>query len=131
MIRVIGLNALAIDLGRASASTAARAAAVTRTHTARLVTQVKANASGRPGPRAITGDYRRSITGKVTSGFGKVRGSAYTNKAQAARLELGFHGIDSLGRSYSQQALPHFKPAHDKVRPGYEADIAEIATEGL
>lgn len=87
-----------------------------------LLTQVKANASGRPGPRAITGDYRRSWTRKkVPGGF-----NVGTNRPQARRLEYGFVGADSLGRVYNQPPYPHLGPAVDLIEPIFLARMEEV-----
>lgn len=84
--------------------------------------QIRGNASGRPGPRVITGDYRRSINGRIAEvGPGGVVGEIGTNAAQARRLEYGFFGPDSLGRQYRQPPYPHFQPAL--------GDIARFAEE--
>lgn len=87
-----------------------------------LLTRVKANASGRPGPNAPTGDYRRSWTRrKVTGGF-----SVGTNRPQARRLEYGFVGTDSIGRTYNQPPYPHLGPAVDVIEPLFNRRMAEI-----
>jgi len=92
-----------------------------------LERRVASNASGRPGPNVITGNYRRSINHQITSSESEVTGTVGTNAPQARRLEHGFHGTDSLGRSYSQPAYPHFGPALDSVKSEFEADVAAIA----
>ena len=84
-----------------------------------LRTKVMAKASGRPGPRAITGDYRRSWTQKHTGGGGTSRSEVGTNAVQGRRLEYGFHGTDSLGRTYNQPPFPHARPAFDEAAPGF------------
>lgn len=73
--------------------------------------RVKANASGRPGPNAPTGDYRRSWVTSYQKKAGTITGIAGTNKPQGRRLEYGFHGADSLGRVYNQPPYPHVGPA--------------------
>jgi hypothetical protein len=93
-------------------------------YTMLLETRVKANASGRPGPEAPTGDYRRSIGRQMSSAGGTVVGSVGTNRWQARRLEFGFTGTDSLGRYYDQPPYPHFGPAVDQVGPAFEAAAA-------
>lgn len=101
-------------------------------------TRVRAAASGRPGPRAVTGDYRRSITLEMASGpieYGGGRGSVAivgTNRPQARRLELGFTGVDSLGRHYAQPPYPHFEPplwrvAEDLSRALLAAAVTAVA----
>lgn len=101
-----------------------------------LQTRVKARASGRPGPNVVTGDYRRSIGVQFyrdpKAGFVAVVG---TNKPQGPRLEFGFHGVDSLGRSYDQPPYAHFGPAFDQTKPELEtaADltVTNLITEAL
>lgn len=86
---------------------------------AALQRQVQLNASGRPGPNAPTGDYRRSINRRTTRTATTSRCEVGTNKPQGRRLELGFVGTDALGRSYDQQAFPHFAPALQFVEAGF------------
>ena len=93
-----------------------------------LQTQVKANASGRPGPQAPTGDYRRSIGLQFSRDGGTVRASVGTNRPQGRRLEFGFTGVDAAGRHYNQPPFPHFGPAVDKIAPEFHAAVARLAT---
>ena len=88
-----------------------------------LETMVKANASGRPGPRVITGDYRRSITRQSTRTLGRSAVLVGTNRPQGRRLEYGFSGTDSLGRRYSQPPYAHFGPAAEQFRPLFIAAV--------
>lgn len=92
-----------------------------------LETKIKGRASGRPGPRIITGDYRRSWTTQ------RIRGGAIvgTNKAQGPRLEHGFNGTDSLGRGYNQPPYPHVRPAADEIEQQYAPDMFRVMTLGL
>jgi hypothetical protein len=97
-------------------------------YTALLATRAQANASGRPGPNAVTGDYRRAIgwqSGADTA-LGTVWGVVGTDKPQGRRLEMGFHGVDSLGRRYDQPPYPHFGPAFDAVAPLFEVALGEL-----
>lgn len=121
------LTQLAADLRAAGALVQARAAKLVRHHGILLQTQVKANASGRPGPRAPTGDYRRSIDLRVGVDNGAVVAQIGTNRPQGRRLEFGFHGVDSRGRHYDQPPYAHFGPALDKIGPKFEADLADLA----
>jgi hypothetical protein len=84
-----------------------------------LRTRVRARASGRPGPRVVTGDYRRSIALQMTRERGAYTAVVGTNSVQGRRLEYGFVGADSLGRMYNQQPLPHFQPALDETAPQF------------
>ncbi|MEU9014246.1 HK97 gp10 family phage protein [Streptomyces sp. NPDC048479] len=72
---------------------------------------IRANASGRPGPNIITGDYWASWQ-TVTRGipYG-AECSIRTDRPQARRLEFGFTGFDSLGRYYDQPPFAHVGPA--------------------
>lgn len=114
--------ALVADFDNASDSAQARATRVTRHHAMLLETRIKANASGRPGPRAITGNYRRSWS---TSHMGMMS-TVGTNAPQARRLEWGFYGPDRLGRVYNQPPYPHVGPAVDAITPGYQRSLADI-----
>lgn len=89
--------------------------------TAELERTVKRNASGRPGPNAPTGNYRRSINRQVQRLPPGTTGQVGTSAPQGRRLEYGFHGVDSLGRTYRQPAYPHFGPALDDIGPKFLA----------
>ncbi|MFJ2780288.1 HK97 gp10 family phage protein [Kitasatospora sp. NPDC087315] len=89
--------------------------AVTRLvrHQATLLRQqIRAHASGRPGPNAITGRYRESWTVEVAPGTGGfAEATIGTAEPYGRRLEFGFVGVDSLGRHYNQPPFPHVAPA--------------------
>jgi len=118
-ITVHGADRIAKDWSKAAATADATAYRITRTYTQLLTTSVKAHASGRPGPRTVTGDYRRSITGDVERKAGSVIGVVGTTRPQGARLELGYSGTDSLGRRYDVGPFPHFRPALSKIEEAY------------
>lgn len=113
---------LAADFHQAGATAQARANRVTRHHAMLLETRIKANASGRPGPRVITGDYRRSWTTRHLGATSIVG----TNKPQARRLEFGFYGPDSLGRVYNQRPFPHVGPAYEATAIGYRRALSDL-----
>ncbi|WP_329474251.1 HK97 gp10 family phage protein (plasmid) [Streptomyces sp. NBC_01723] len=77
-----------------------------------LLAMIKFNASGRPGPNIITGDYFDSWKPEpfpVPDGGGMDIG---TTEPQGKRLEYGFmYRYDSLGRFYRQPPFPHVGPA--------------------
>lgn len=75
-----------------------------------LRTQIIANAGGRPGPNFPTGDYRGSWEVRPLPGPDIAVGIG-TNRPQGRRLELGFTGTDSLGRTFNQPPFPHVAPA--------------------
>lgn len=92
-----------------------------------LQRRVRENASGRPGPNVITGEYRESIKYspfKLSQGLGA---EVYSDAPQAFRLEYGFVGVDSIGRHYNQPPFPHFRPAIESMSGEfYEAVDAAI-----
>lgn len=82
---------------------------------------IRENASGRPGPNVISGDYRDSWVEPrpfaVPDGGGAVVG---TMAVQARRLEYGFFEMfDSIGRFYRQPPFPHVEPAVDELSGEY------------
>lgn len=99
-------------------------AVITQTHGNILLARIKANASGRPGPRIVTGDYNRSWNLRMSKHSRGVEADAGTNKVQGPRLEFGFVGADSLGRHYNQPPYPHARPAFDLVAPMYYSALA-------
>lgn len=129
-VTVTGDREVVLSFQAASVAVAEQAARVTRHYGQLLTTQVQAKASGRPGPNAPTGDYRRSIHLQVyAEGFGKVTAAVGTNKPQGARLEFGFAGVDSLGRVYDQPPYPHFGPAFDLIAPRYESAMERVVRQ--
>jgi hypothetical protein len=76
---------------------------------------VRGNASGRPGPRVRTGDFRRSIIGDAERAGPVILGQIGTNAAQGPRLEFGFFGPDALGRVYNQPPYPYLQPSVPEV----------------
>lgn len=93
---------------------------------AALRTQVRANASGRPGPRTPTGDYRRSIA-QVNGLEGEVPVALiYTNAPQGPRLEYGFNGVDVLGRRFHQPPYPHWRPAAAGIQELFDAECTRL-----
>ena len=95
-----------------------------------LETRIKASASGRPGPNAPTGDYRRSWNTETVYLGEVVQVDVGTNKPQGRRLEFGFHGTDSLGRHYNQPPYPHveknIEPVVDEIVAGVEAEVSKL-----
>lgn len=103
-----------------------------------LVAATQINASHRPGPNAPTGDYRGSWKAEpVMAPANTVAWSAGTDRPQAMRLEYGFGGdeavntvgIDSLGRHYHQDPLPHHGPAVDVIGPKFDEAMAKVAEQ--
>lgn len=95
------------------------------------VARIKGYASGRPGPNVITGDYRGSWhpgpTRRLPYGAQCTIG---TDRPQGRRLEFGFVGTDSLGRTYNQPPFPHVQPAlpyiQDTLMASMRLAVAEV-----
>lgn len=123
---------ITVDAGQVAANLAAYGVRVheaivgtTRMYGQLLVTAVQRNASGRPGPRAITGDYRRSWSMRLEQDGASVVATAGTNRPQARRLEYGFTGTDSLGRHYRQPPYPHVRPALTEIGPQFQDAVRQ------
>lgn len=123
--KVVGARVVATGFATLARDSSARGRAIVGHYTLLLQTKVRGNASGRPGPNAPTGDYRRSISRRVTSTGGSATGVVGTNSAQGRRLELGFTGVDSLGRHYNQPPYPHFGPAVEAIEPQFMRALEE------
>ncbi|GAA2136716.1 hypothetical protein GCM10009760_16400 [Kitasatospora kazusensis] len=118
---------IAVQLEARAAALLPAAVAAVRHHAMLLETAVKANASGRPGPNAPTGDYRRSWTHEVQVGADGVEAVVGTNKPQSRRLEFGFVGPDILGRIFHQPPYPHVGPAVERITPLFVAALGAVA----
>ncbi|MDJ0464985.1 hypothetical protein [Streptomyces sp. H27-C3] len=92
---------------------------------------IRAGASGRPGPNAITGRYRASWQVQVVPRRHGATATVGTFAPQGRRLELGFYGADSLGRVYAQPPFPHVAPALAQLQPGFAARVATAALGAL
>lgn len=129
--RVTGGDLIASGLSQAAAQSGVTAKAVVRKYGALLQTRIQARASGRPGPNAPTGDYRRSWNTRYSSGPGVEMASVGTNAPQGRRLEYGFVGADSLGRHYNQQPYPHVGPAAQQTEPEFVEELRKKIGEVL
>lgn len=96
-----------------------------------LKTRIMANASGRPGPNAPTGDYLRSWNVQMQGNADYARANVGTNAPQGRRLEYGFVGADSLGRVYNQPPFPHVGPAVDATAEPFIAAIEAAAIASI
>lgn len=93
--------------------------------------RIKGGASGRPGPDVITGAYRNSwmdVTERIPYGAMCTIG---TNAPQGRRLEFGFSGTDSLGRTYNQPPFPHVGPAVPFIGVTLQVQMRLALTEVL
>jgi hypothetical protein len=71
----------------------------------------------------LTGTLRRSIGVHDVReiGLGRWESQTYPNTIYSRRIELGFHGDDSLGRHYDQAGQPYLAPGLESVRGGLDA----------
>ncbi|MGA5637733.1 hypothetical protein ACPCTN_03130 [Streptomyces cinereoruber] len=114
---------MAAQLNARAAAALPAVSAVVQHYAMLLETRIKAHASGRPGPNAPTGDYRRSWTHEFSATGLMAEAVVGTAKPQARRLEYGYVGPDSLGRIFNQPPYPHMGPAVEEVRPAFLAAV--------
>jgi hypothetical protein len=130
---VDGAAELIAALEKGAVQTQALMTAVVAKSATDLVALTQQNASGRPGPNAPTGDYRGSwrVEEVDEADPSAVSRSAGTDRAQANRLEYGFVGPDSLGRTYDQPPYPHHGPAVDVIEPLFEVAMGQVADQAV
>lgn len=133
VMQVFGYKEVAADFQLVGASAQAKANAIARQTAQELVLAIQAHASGRPGPNVITGEYLASWyvdqgggIGAGANGAGEQSFTVTTDALQANRLEYGFSGVDSMGRSYHQPPFPHVGPAIDEVEPTMADALAAV-----
>jgi hypothetical protein len=126
-VLVRGADAAAKALAASGLTVEQRSARAVAHHGQLLLARIRARASGRPGPRVQTGNYRRSWQVTMGTHGGGPAAVVGTNAPQALRLEYGFVGADSLGRVYDQPPLPHVGPAVQETEPEFVAAMERIA----
>jgi hypothetical protein len=88
--------------------------------------------AGEVGPRAQTGDLRRSVAMALTVTPHLIGSRVGTNEPQARRLERGFFGMtDSAGRLYHQPPYPAFGPALHLLEEPYRLDVGKATVMAL
>ncbi|MFE7780621.1 HK97 gp10 family phage protein [Streptomyces nigrescens] len=117
--------ALAAALARMGPAARARTRTITRHHAMLLRVRIQRNASGRPGPNVITGQYRASWDVRMRTGGGEVTAEVFSDAPQSRRLEYGFVGVDSIGRHYRQPPFPHVEPAFRQTEPAFIQALAD------
>jgi hypothetical protein len=128
-LRVQGVDEAARNIANAGAYAVAAQLELAHDFGARMQAAVRGKATGRPGPNVITGQYLASILYLVQATAGGYEAVVYSDAPQSMRLELGFYGTDSLGRSYAQPSFAHFRPAYDQQYPYYVAAQARLAAQ--
>jgi hypothetical protein len=128
-----GAQSLAAELASAAARVETLVPVVVEKAATDLVSLTQENASGRPGPNAPTGDYRGSwrVEEVHDADPGTVSRSVGTDRPQANRLEYGYVGTDSAGRTYDQPPYEHHGPAVDVVEPLFEAAMDAVADKAV
>lgn len=113
---------IAAQLEEAATASLERVAGVVNTYAQLGLARVRANASGRPGPRRVTGDYLRQMSVEHDGAFAATIG---TGAPQARRLEFGFMNMtDRLGRTFKQPAYPHWTPMADWIEAPFQGAVA-------
>jgi hypothetical protein len=128
---ISGLNQFLAKLDRAQKKAARLPAEQTEEGARFLLTRIRTNLSGRPGmPQPHTRNYWRSWhVFRKTSSEGFSIHVVETNAEQAKRLEHGFNGVDSLGRSIRQAPRPHIAPAVRATRDHYNKSFAKSVSK--
>lgn len=117
-------RALAVHFGAAAGDVGVSTNHIVRSFKQRALMILINKASGRPGPRVISGDYVGGLdVDTVGSNQFNARLRMTSDQPQANRLELGFTGVDSIGRYYDQPPFPHFGPALDQIEPELTAAL--------
>lgn len=91
-----------------------------------LADAVRSHASGRPGPNIITGEYVGSVEVRDGGAGPGTSVAVGTDAPQGWRLEMGFHGTDSAGRSFQQPPYPHWGPAVDETEGALDEALAAV-----
>lgn len=124
--KVVGAQLVANGFLTAEVKASKAGRQVVRRNAQLLQTRIQAKASGRPGPNAPTGDYRRSWGIAWFEQHGGIVAQVGTNAPQGLRLEYGFVGTDVLGRHYDQPPFPHVGPACDEIEPRFVAEMEAL-----
>ncbi|MEV4975515.1 HK97 gp10 family phage protein [Streptomyces scopuliridis] len=91
---------------------------------------IRSNASGRPGPNIITGQYWASWQTRTRAIPYGAQCTIGTDRPQGRRLEFGFFDMtDSLGRHYYQPPFPHVGPAISAIEAALLQGMRDAATE--
>lgn len=120
-VQLEGVSELAAALVKLPVIVDAASMLAVRDAAALVERRAKEHATGRPGPRVVSGDLRRSIhtVGPYREGLGWAA-QIGPSIVYGRRVELGFHGADALGRNYNQPGYPY-------MAPGLWAALPELA----
>lgn len=87
---------------------------------------VQADVASRARGLFDTTDYDQTIQLRMSGKPTNPRALISSDAPQAHRLEYGFSGVDSLGRSYHQAPRPHFRPALVKFEGRYRQSVEAL-----
>jgi hypothetical protein len=124
--RVSGAREAAKAFLAASSVASAKTSAAAAYHGKRYQAAVKRRASGRPGPNIITKRYNNSIQFRMVQTGPIAVAEVYTNHPAAHRLEVGFVGVDSAGRTVDAPPYPHWDPDFMAAADGLQRSMAAI-----
>lgn len=122
---------LARGVNRTATQLTARTVDAVRELTNDGLARVRDNASGRPGPERITGEYVNAMTASVSVSGGTVTGEVYVSMPRALRLEFGFVGTDSLGRRVSAPPYPHWRPTAEWLEARAPAVLGDAVAKAV
>jgi hypothetical protein len=128
-LHVQGVDEAARNLADAGAYAVQQQHDLAQEFGSRVQAAVRGRATGRPGPNVVTGAYLASIQYLVQNTGAGYEAVVYSDAPQSMRLELGFYGTDSLGRTYAVGPFPHFAPAYQEQYPAYVAAQARLAAQ--
>jgi hypothetical protein len=108
------------DMGKAQEALSAKAAAASKGSRTGVMLAARAiEASVKRETPVLTGTLRRSIhvEGPEPFGVGGWMAQVGPSEVYGRRVELGFHGTDSLGRKYDQDGNPYMERGFARVAP--------------
>lgn len=110
---IFGLSEFGAALTRVSGELDAGSKRAIERGAAEVEKGAKESASGAPGPEVVTGSLRRGIKHTPVHRVALFGWQTEVGPTMiySRRLELGFQGVDALGRIYNQVAKPYFTPA--------------------
>lgn len=130
--RVDGADRLIAELTAAAVQVPLVMEAVVDASADALNAAAKSNATGRPGPDDLSGDYRESWSVEEVDGDPtEVARSVGSDHPAAHRLEWGFIGTDAAGRQVDAPPYAHLGPAIDAMAPLYQAGMQQAIDKVL
>jgi hypothetical protein len=120
-IQINGLSSVLVRMDRVIRGTAGEVDRVTQVNAHRLIVFIQQHI--RAQGLIETGAYLSSWS---VLKIGRTSYGVTTDAPQSDRLEYGFTGVDSLGRSYRQTPRAHRRPAAEQSRAAYMDDLRKV-----